>query len=82
LFSFILLAPWETLYVFFLPLPAIVFAVLYLVYTGYMAKRGGDYINHSAHLWGAIYGIVFTLIMEPGVIGHFLKQLMNPRFDF
>jgi membrane associated rhomboid family serine protease len=82
LFSFILLAPWETLYVFFLPLPAIVFAVLYLAYTGYMAKRGGDYINHSAHLWGAIYGIVFTLIMEPGVIGHFLKQLMNPRFDF
>lgn len=82
LFSFILLAPWETLYVFFLPLPAIVFAVLYLVYTAYMAKRGGDYINHSAHLWGAIYGIVFTLLMEPGVIPHFLKQLMNPRFDF
>ena len=82
LFSFILLAPWATLYVFFFPLPAIVFAVLYLVYTAYMAKKGGDYINHSAHLWGAIYGIAFTLLMEPGVIPHFLQQLQNPRFDF
>ena len=43
LFSFILLSPWSTLYVFFLPLPAIVFAVIYLVYTAYMNKRGGDY---------------------------------------
>lgn len=82
LFSFILLAPWETLYVFFLPLPAVVFAVLYLFYTAYMAKRGGDYINHSAHLWGAIYGIVFTLIMEPGVIQHFINQLLHPHFNF
>lgn len=82
LFSFILLAPWQTLYVFFFPLPAIIFAVLYLVYTAYMAKRGGDFINHSAHLWGAIYGIIFTIIMEPGVIGHFLQQLLRPEFNF
>lgn len=81
LFAFILLAPWQTLYVFFLPLPAIVFAVLYLSYTAYMAKRGGDYINHSAHLWGAIYGIVFTLLLEPGVLQHFVRQLLRPQFE-
>ena len=81
LFSFILLAPWQTMYVFFLPLPAIVFAVLYLAYTFYMDKQGGDYINHSAHLWGAIWGILFTLLMEPKVLPHFLEQLMQPRFS-
>jgi membrane associated rhomboid family serine protease len=82
LFSFILLAPWQTLYVFIFPLPAIVFAVLYFIYTAYMNKKGGDFINHSAHLWGSIYGIVFTIILDPGVIIHFLQQLRNPTFNF
>jgi membrane associated rhomboid family serine protease len=82
LFSFILLAPWQTLYVFIFPLPAIVFAVLYFIYTAYMNKKGGDFINHSAHLWGSIYGIVFTTILDPGVIIHFLQQLRNPTFNF
>lgn len=82
LFSFIMLAPWQTLYVFIFPLPAIVFAVLYFIYTAYMNKKGGDFINHSAHLWGSIYGIVFTTILDPGVIIHFLQQLRNPTFNF
>jgi membrane associated rhomboid family serine protease len=81
LFSFILLSPWTTLYVFFLPLPAIVFAVIYLAYTAYMNKRGGDYINHSAHLWGAIWGVVFTMLMEPRVLPHFIEQLLKPSFN-
>lgn len=80
LFSFILLAPWQTLYVFFLPLPAIIFAVLYVAYSIYMDRRGGDNVNHSAHLWGAVWGVGFTILMEPGVIGHFLDQLMHPSF--
>ena len=81
LFSFILLAPWQTLYVFFLPLPAIVFAFLYVGYTIYMDRRGGDNINHSAHLWGAVWGVAFTILMEPGVVPNFLDQLMHPSFS-
>ncbi len=82
LFSFILLSPWSTLLVFFIPMPAILFAVLYLVYTTYMAKKGGDHINHSAHLWGAIYGIITTIIIEPKVLSLFIYQLQHPRFEF
>ncbi len=81
LFSFILLAPWQTLYVFFLPVPSIIFAVLYIAYTISMNKRGGDNVNHSAHLWGAVWGVAFTIIMEPGVLPNFLEQLMHPRFS-
>jgi membrane associated rhomboid family serine protease len=81
LFSFILLAPWQTLYVFFFPLPAVVFAILYFFYTAYMAKKGGDIINHSAHLWGAVYGMVFTIIMEPAVLKNFINQLLHPPFN-
>ena len=81
LFSFILLAPWQTLYVFFFPLPAIIFAVLYLTYTAYMSKKGGDHINHSAHLWGAIYGIVVTIILEPDSLERFIQQILHPVFN-
>lgn len=82
LFSFILLAPWQTLYVFFLPVPAIIFAALYIGYSIYMDRKGGDHVNHSAHLWGAVWGIAFTIIMEPSVVSHFMEQLMNPSFGF
>ena len=81
LFSFILLAPWQTLYVFFFPVPAVVFAILYFFYTAYMAKKGGDFINHSAHLWGAVYGMAFTIIMEPAVLKNFINQLIHPPFN-
>lgn len=82
LFSFILLAPWQTLYVFFLPVPAIIFAALYVGYSIYMDRKGGDNVNHSAHLWGAVWGIAFTLLMDPNVLPHFLDQLMRPSFGF
>ncbi|HLY70954.1 MAG TPA: rhomboid family intramembrane serine protease, partial [Puia sp.] len=45
LFAFILLEPWQIIYVFFIPVPAIVYAVLFLIYSMYMSKKGGDYIN-------------------------------------
>jgi membrane associated rhomboid family serine protease len=80
LFSFILLAPWQTIYVFFLPVPAIIFAALYVGYSIYMDRKGGDNVNHSAHLWGAAWGVVFTLFMEPAIINRFIEQLMNPSF--
>jgi membrane associated rhomboid family serine protease len=81
LFAFILLDPWSTLQIYFaIPIPAIVFAVLYTAYSIYMDKRGGDNINHSAHLWGAAYGIVFTLLVDANVLPHFLRELASPRF--
>lgn len=78
LFAFVLLAPWARIGVFFIPMPAIVFAVLYVAYSIWMDRRGGDRINHSAHLAGAAYGVLFMAIMEPRVLGIFLQQLGNP----
>lgn len=80
LFAFIVVAPWATIGVFFIPMPAIVFAVLYVAYSVWMDRRGGDRINHGAHLAGAAYGVLFMLIMRPEVLGHFLAELSNPRF--
>src|SRR5580698_490544 len=81
LFAFILIDPWETLQLFFsIDVPAIVYAVLFLAYTIYMSRRGGDNVNHDAHLWGAIYGVVFTIIAHPRVVNTFLNELSHPRF--
>lgn len=82
LFAFILMAPWSGIYLFLIPIPipAIVFAVLYIGYSMWMDRRGGDNINHSAHLWGAAYGVLFALAIEPRLLGHFLQALANPQF--
>ena len=80
LFAYILLAPWQLIFVFFVPVPAIVYAVLYVGYSIWMDRRGGDRINHSAHLAGAAFGVLFMLIMEPKIIPFFLQQLTNPSF--
>jgi membrane associated rhomboid family serine protease len=79
LFAFILLSPWSTIIVYVLPLPAVLYAIAFLAYSIYMDRRGADHVNHSAHLWGAAYGIVFTVIMEPRVLPFFLQQLQHPH---
>jgi len=79
LFAYILFAPWNRIIVFILPMPAILYAVLYVGYSIYMDRVGRDNINHSAHLWGAAYGVAFTLAIEPQVFTHFLALLVNPR---
>jgi len=80
LFASILINPWQRLLVLFIPMPAIVFGVCYIGYSIWMDRRGGDNINHSAHLWGAGYGMLFTVIMEPRIVGVFLDRLMSPSF--
>jgi membrane associated rhomboid family serine protease len=80
LFSYVLLAPWSRIIVFVIPVPAIVYAVLYVAYSIYMDRRGQGNVNHSAHLWGAAFGVAFTVVVRPEVISHFLSALSQPRF--
>lgn len=80
LFSFILLWPWQMIIVLVIPLPAIAYAVLYTVYSIYMDRRGQGNINHSAHLWGAAYGVIFTVLVDPRVLPYFLNAVSHPTF--
>ncbi len=79
LFAFILFDPWSTLIIFPIPvpIPAILFAVLYVGYSIWMDRRGGGNVNHSSHLWGAAYGVAFTLLLEPAVFTHFTRTLLQ-----
>ena len=80
LFAFVLLSPWSVILVMFIPAPAILYAVFYVGYSIWMDKRGGDNVNHSAHLAGAAFGVMFMLLMEPQVLTVFLDQLLHPKF--
>jgi membrane associated rhomboid family serine protease len=83
LFSFVYYAPWATLRIFgVIPVPAIILAVLYLVYSAYADKKGQDNVGHDAHFWGAVFGFVFTFIFDPSHGQVFLQQLLSPSFRF
>lgn len=73
-FSYILFYPKTLILVLFIPLPAVLFGVLYLIYSAY-ASRQSSHINHDAHFFGALSGLIITIIFYPGVVNYFLSQL-------
>jgi membrane associated rhomboid family serine protease len=77
LFSSIILYPTGKIFFFFIPIgiPSPIFGVLYVAYEYYMSKKAKDNIGHDAHLWGAIFGIVFTIVIRPQFAISFLQQI-------
>jgi membrane associated rhomboid family serine protease len=74
-FAFILFQPWAKIVVFVIPMPAVLYGVLFLGYSVYMSRRGGDGINHDAHFWGAIFGVLFPLAIRPELAKYFIEQI-------
>lgn len=79
LFASILLAPVNSLFIFPIPfpIPAWIFGVLYLIYSAYMGKKGADNIGHNAHFFGAIFGLLFTILVNPAFATGFIRQLFG-----
>jgi membrane associated rhomboid family serine protease len=79
IFSFIMFNPITgRLGLMFLPgidMPAIIFGVLYLFYCNYMSKHGRDNINHDAHFFGALSGMLITVILFPHSVHNFIDQV-------
>lgn len=71
-----LLDPWS--WFIYPPVPAIVFAGGYLAYSHWADKKGSrDGIGHSAHLYGAIYGLIFILASKPVIYKIFISKMME-----
>lgn len=76
-FTAIFFEPYQMILFFgILPIPGIVFGILYLVYSYYMSKKGMDNIGHDAHFYGAIFGLLFPILLEPKLIKYFLSRLL------
>ena len=79
LFAGILFQPIGKVYMMFIPfgIPGFIWGVLYLLYSYYMGRRRGDNINHDAHFYGALYGVVLTIALMPGVLPVFIEQVIG-----
>ena len=68
LFAYIVYFPTATLMIIPIPvpIPAVLFAIGYVWYSYWAAKNSGDRINHDAHLCGALAGVVFVALTDPG----------------
>jgi membrane associated rhomboid family serine protease len=79
LFASIVYFPGMRLYIFPLPvpIPALIFAVLYLGYSYYQARQSGDRVNHDAHIGGALTGLAFVAATDPAAYGRLIAILQS-----
>jgi membrane associated rhomboid family serine protease len=79
IFAGLFLFPQAPLSFFFIPIriPGFIFGPLYLIISAYWSRKGTSHINHSAHLWGALYGIAFLIVFSFA-----LQTGFNPLTNF
>ncbi len=87
-FAFIFMEPLQGLGLIIVPglyIPGFIFGILYLAISSVLDKRGGGNINHSAHIWGALYGISFlivasSLLSEHNIAVEFFEKIKNHHY--
>lgn len=77
IFACILFDPLATLLIYFIPVKGFIFAAIYLVYSYISSKRSRDGINHDAHLYGALFGILFCIVFYPDSLRIFVEQISS-----
>jgi membrane associated rhomboid family serine protease len=81
MFALVLFSPWSVIYIkFIIPIYFILFAVGYLGYSYYQSKNNQSNIAHDVHMWGALFGLAYMLIVHPSSLRTFLDQMSNAPF--
>ena len=77
-FTSIFFDPWNKLYLFgIVAIPGILFGILYLAYSFYMSKKNVDNIGHDAHFIGAVFGFVYPILIDVGLLDQFLSKFLH-----
>lgn len=83
-FAYILFYPTAGLGLILIPLriPGFLFGAIYLLVSSWLAKKGHGNINHSAHIWGAVFGIAFVIVCcrlfsDYPVLQQFIDHIRN-----
>lgn len=80
LFAAILFQPLTSICIYFVfCIPGFIFGGLYLAYSYYEARRGLGRVNHDAHFYGALFGILFMIVAYPAVVPAFFEQVAGWR---
>lgn len=77
LFVSIILFPSQRLMIFPIPffIPSYILGPLYLWYSYYMGRKGMDNIGHDAHFFGAVWGVLFIVLLWKDALSHFIRQV-------
>ena len=79
IFASIVFSPLDKICIIILCLPGFILGTAYIIYSYYQGRKTNDHINHDAHLYGALFGFIFCVILYPPSIGNFFKQIMSWR---
>ena len=75
-FAFILFMPLQKICIYFaFCIPGFIAGLLYIAYSYYQGRKSNDNINHDAHLFGALFGLVFCVVVYPSCIPSFIEQI-------
>lgn len=78
IFACILFQPLQDICLYaVLCFPGFILGTLYLIYSYISAKKSRDGINHDAHLYGALFGILFCIVLYPDSIRIFIEQMKD-----
>jgi len=83
LFASILYEPLNPIAIFgVIQVPGFILGIVYAIYSYFYSKGSEDNINHSAHLYGALFGFVFGIVIEPMAIMTFFQKIAAWNFGF
>ncbi|MBA4146208.1 MAG: rhomboid family intramembrane serine protease, partial [Cytophaga sp.] len=82
IFASIVFQPTQKICVYFIfCFPGFILGTAYVIWSYYKGRKANDNINHEAHLYGALFGILFCLVMIPSAILPFVEQLSQFRIQ-
>jgi membrane associated rhomboid family serine protease len=81
IFAFIIFEPLQSICIYFaLCMPGFILGTGYLVFSWYQGRKANDNINHDAHLYGALFGFIFCILVYPSSLPEFFEQIKNWEF--
>lgn len=76
IFAFIIFQPLQDICIYIaFCLPGFILGTLYVVFSWYQGRKSNDNINHDAHLYGALFGFIFCILIYPRSIILFFEQI-------
>jgi membrane associated rhomboid family serine protease len=76
IFAFILFSPLDKICIYFaLCIPGFILGTLYVVFSWYQGRKSNDNINHDAHLYGALFGLIYCIIVYPRSLSIFWDEI-------
>lgn len=75
IFASIIFQPLANIYIYFIPVPGFILGIAYIFFSWYQGKKANDNINHDAHLYGAVFGVLFCAVLYPQSLPQFIEQI-------